>query len=207
MADAASTRRVLKEKLLQQVQAMDLHQALFPANGAEIDDRIRQLEGLTPISHPLQPAYLPTLTGTWELLYASRGTALTRQLDTLSQNSWPGLQVERIWQELTVAGETRITAENRARLSLPWLGHWQVRAQGEWVWDLKDAGAAKVRFQAFGLQAIDLWGQKGWHLPELRVPVLEFLRNEALWITSYLDEDLRVGRGATGNLFVFRRNL
>ncbi|MFE1746297.1 PAP/fibrillin family protein [Coleofasciculus sp. H7-2] len=32
-----------------------------------------------------------------------------------------------------------------------------------------------------------------------------FLRNEAEWTTSYLDEEIRVGRGATGNLFVFSR--
>jgi hypothetical protein len=50
-----------------------------------------------------------------------------------------------------------------------------------------------------------LLGIAGLHLPQITVPVLEFLRQEALWITSYLDEDLRFGRGATGNLFVFRR--
>jgi hypothetical protein len=30
-------------------------------------------------------------------------------------------------------------------------------------------------------------------------------RNEAMWITSYLDEEIRVGLGAKGNLFVFRQ--
>ncbi|MEM8672353.1 MAG: hypothetical protein AAGF83_00560 [Cyanobacteria bacterium P01_G01_bin.67] len=29
--------------------------------------------------------------------------------------------------------------------------------------------------------------------------------NEALWITSYLDQDMIIGRGASGNLFVFCR--
>ncbi|MBD1929436.1 hypothetical protein H6F74_24795 [Trichocoleus sp. FACHB-90] len=41
--------------------------------------------------------------------------------------------------------------------------------------------------------------------PELKIPVLEFLQNEAEWTTSYLDQEIRVGRGGTGNLFVFRR--
>jgi len=31
------------------------------------------------------------------------------------------------------------------------------------------------------------------------------LRNEAVWITSYLDEEIRVGRGKTGNLFLFHK--
>ncbi|MCU0535345.1 MAG: PAP/fibrillin family protein [Hydrococcus sp. Prado102] len=45
-----------------------------------------------------------------------------------------------------------------------------------------------------------------WSLPELKIPVLEFLKNEAIWKTSYLDRDMRIGRGATGNLFVFRKS-
>lgn len=62
-----------------------------------------------------------------------------------------------------------------------------------------------VSFDAFTTQATKFLGQSDWTLPELKIPVLDFLRNEALWITSYLDEDLRIGRGTTGNLFVFRR--
>ncbi|NJK50810.1 hypothetical protein HC931_24265 [Candidatus Gracilibacteria bacterium] len=46
----------------------------------------------------------------------------------------------------------------------------------------------------------------GRSLPELKIPVLEFLKNEAMWKTSYLDRDMRIGRGVTGNLFVFRRS-
>ena len=44
----------------------------------------------------------------------------------------------------------------------------------------------------------------GW-VDELKIPVLEFLRNEALWITLYLDQDIRLGCGTTDNVFVFRR--
>ena len=62
-----------------------------------------------------------------------------------------------------------------------------------------------VSFDAFTAQAIKFLSQSDWTLPELKIPVLDFLRNEALWITSYLDEDTRIGRGKTGNLFVFRR--
>jgi hypothetical protein len=62
-----------------------------------------------------------------------------------------------------------------------------------------------VTFDAFTVQATKFLGQPDWTLLELKIPVLEFLRNEALWITSYLDEDTRIGRGKTGNLFVFRR--
>ncbi|NJO94204.1 MAG: hypothetical protein HC820_07355 [Hydrococcus sp. RM1_1_31] len=50
-----------------------------------------------------------------------------------------------------------------------------------------------------------LFYQSNWQMPRLEIPVLDLLKNEAIWKTSYLDENLRVGRGATGNLFVFRQ--
>lgn len=77
---------------------------------------------------------------------------------------------------------------------------------GRWHLDVgADEQVAKVSFSSFSLQAINLFGLSDWSFPQLKIPVLEFLRNEALWITSCLDREIRVGRGATGNLFVFRR--
>lgn len=55
------------------------------------------------------------------------------------------------------------------------------------------------------ISQIEFLHQPGWSLPALTIPVWEYLRNEALWITSYLDEKMRIGRGVTGNLFVFER--
>lgn len=115
--------------------------------------------------------------------------------------SW--LIQEKIWQSLAFEN-SKITADNQALIELPLLGEYKLSAEGVWQPEL-DKQAARVTFNAFTAQATKFLGQLDWTLPELKIPVLEFLRNEALWITSYLDEDLRIGRGATNNLFVFRR--
>lgn len=41
--------------------------------------------------------------------------------------------------------------------------------------------------------------------PALHVPIFEPLQAEAAWMTTYLDANTRVGRGASGNVFVFRK--
>ena len=84
------------------------------------------------------------------------------------------------------------------------LGEYQLGAEG--IWKPKpDERTATVTFDVFSLQAMKFLSQSDWTLPELQIPVLDVLKNEAIWITSHLDEDTRIGRGATGNLFVFRR--
>lgn len=198
-----ATRFALKTELLQRVEALGLQQALFPSDAGSIDEIVQQLEGINPIPHPLQPDVLASLLGTWQLVYASRGTVVTRQLASIP-DVLGTINIKRVWQKL-VAGEAEtISAENAALLDLPLLGEWQLRADGVWKWDSPEQ-VAKVSFNAFAVQAKKLFGWEGWSFPELLIPVLEFLRNEAEWTTSYLDEEIRVGRGATGNLFVFRR--
>ncbi len=109
-----------------------------------------------------------------------------------------------MWQTLVAGGLLKISASNGAFLDLPLLGEWQLRADGVWTWGA-DEQMAKVTFDSFSMQATKPFGMESWSFPELKIPVLEFLRNEAEWTTSYLDQQIRVGRGATGNLFVFRR--
>ncbi|WP_179228307.1 PAP/fibrillin family protein [Leptolyngbya ohadii] len=74
-----------------------------------------------------------------------------------------------------------------------------------WRWQ-GETQTATVVFDAFTLQASALFQQSDWQLPALQIPVLEWLKREAFWETSYLDTDLRIGRGATGNRFVFARS-
>jgi hypothetical protein len=42
-------------------------------------------------------------------------------------------------------------------------------------------------------------------LPEVRVSIPSELQAESEWCTTYCDKDFRIGRGAMGNLFVFRK--
>ena len=198
-----TARSGLKTELIQKVDALGLQQALFPADGDSIDQVVRQLEELNPIPRPLNATHLSTLFGEWRLVYASRGTVVTRKLVSMPKVGGE-IKIKRIWQTLEVDDRGSIVAENGAVLDFPLLGEGRLRAQGVWKKEA-DEQAAKVSFNAFAIQSTKLFGQSGWRLPELKIPVLDFFRNEALWITSYLDDDMRVGRGATGNLFVFRR--
>lgn len=204
MNGTAADRTTLKAELLRQIDRLDRQQALFPTGTPEIDRTIEQLESLTPLATPLHASQQENLVGTWALLYASRGTVVTRQVSSVPPWMLASIQIQRIWQQLHLGPQATIQAVNAAILELPLLGTWQLTATGTWVGETDDR-TAKVAFDAFGFQAIDILGQPEWRLPELKIPVLEAFRNEAVWITSYLDEDLRVGRGATGNLFVFRR--
>lgn len=195
---------VLKTELFGQIEALEPQFALFPSKEASINEIVQQLESMNPTPCPFQSTDLPSLLGDWQLVYASNGTVVTREVASMTQNFGRVIKIIKVWQSLAASGNGKITAENNALLALPLLGEWQLSAGG--VWEGKvDEQVAQVSFSAFSLGATKLFGLSGWRLPQLTIPVLEFLRNEALWITSYLDREMRIGRGATGNLFVFRR--
>lgn len=204
MVEDDTARSTLKTELFRRVDALGPQQALFPSQEELIDGLVQQLECINPIPQPLQPNHLPTLLGDWQLVYASRGTVVTRQLASIP-DFLGAIKIKRVWQTLATGDTQKIVAENGAEFELPLLGEWRLRAQGVWTWGA-DEQVATVTFNAFAVQATKPFEQSSWNLPELKIPVLEFLRNEALWTTSYLDEEMRVGRGATGNLFVFRRS-
>jgi hypothetical protein len=203
MVEDDATRFALKTELLQRVEALGLQQALFPSDGEPIDEIVQQLESINPIPHPLHPDHLPFLLGHWQLVYASKGTVVTRQVASIPDFGGT-ITIKRVWQRLVAGGTGKISASNSALLDLPLLGEWQLRADGVWTWGASEQ-MAKVSFDSFSMQATKPFGMESWSFPELKIPVLEFLRNEAEWTTSYLDQEIRVGRGATGNLFVFRR--
>ncbi|MBE9137487.1 PAP fibrillin [Nodosilinea sp. LEGE 07088] len=196
-------RTQLKAQLLQQIEALQPELALLPHEHPDIDQMICELESLTPINQPLRQEYRPLLFGSWALVYASRGTVVTRRINLPLPMP---VGIRRIWQRLAGPEETgtAITSENGAVLSLPFVGELTATAQGIWQ-PFEEGESAQVSFGALTVQATRLLGIAGLHLPQITVPILDFLRQEALWITSYLDDDLRFGRGVTGNLFVFRR--
>lgn len=207
MIEDDATRFALKAELLEHIEKLGLHQSLFPNSNESIDKLVRQLETINPIRQPLASNYLPSLFGEWELIYASSGTVVTRQL-ALIQDISSGIKIKRVWQSLADCNTRKISASNSAQLELPILGEWQLQADGHWKWGTDtDERTATVSFNSFSIQGIKPFALSNWSFPELKIPVLEFLQKEALWITSYLDQEIRVGRGATNNLFVFRRDL
>ena len=206
MIEDNTARFALKTELLSRIDKLGLQQSLFPTSDELLDKLVQQLESISPILQPLQPNYLPSLLGNWQLIYASQGTIVTRQIASIP-DFWSAIKIKRVWQTLTSNSNTRnILASNSAQLELPILGEWQLQASGHWKWNT-DEKTATVSFDSFSIQAIKPFGLSNWSFPELKIPVLEFLQKEALWITSYLDQEIRIGRGATDNLFVFRRDL
>ncbi|MHC5861409.1 PAP/fibrillin family protein [Nostoc sp.] len=208
MVENNAARFALKTELLLRIDKLGLQQSLFPTSDELIDQLIQQLEGISPISQPLQPNYLPSLLGNWQLVYASGGTIVTRQIASIP-DFLGVIKIKRVWQTLASDSNTRkISASNSAQLELPILGEWQLQANGHWKWGTgTDEKTATVSFNSFSIQGTKPFALSNWSFPELKIPVLEFLQKEALWITSYLDQEIRVGRGATNNLFVFRRDV
>ncbi|MBD2512740.1 PAP fibrillin [Nostoc muscorum FACHB-395] len=208
MAEDNTARFALKTELLLRIEKLGLQQSLFPTSDELIDKLVQQLEGISPIPQPLQPNYLASLLGDWQLVYASNGTIVTRQIASIP-DFLGVIKIKRVWQTLASDSNTRkISASNSAQLELPILGEWQLQANGHWKWGTDtDEKTATVSFNSFSIQATKPFGLSNWSFPELKIPVLEFLQKEALWITSYLDQEIRVGRGATDNLFVFRRDV
>ena len=200
-----ATRLLRITQLLQQIEALNPQQALFPDPNQSIDEIVQSLEKITPISQPLQPDCLPYLVGEWDLIYASQGTIVTRQVASLFP--WRDtIKIDRVWQQLTIDDHHQIQAINAAILNIPVLGKWQLQAHGIWSWQTAEQ-VAQVSFSSFSMQAKQPLSWSSWSSPALTSPILEWMRSQAIWITSYLDAEIRVGRGATGNLFVFRRKI
>ncbi|MGB3755924.1 MAG: PAP/fibrillin family protein [Rivularia sp. (in: cyanobacteria)] len=191
-----TARTSLKTKLIRRLAALSLQQAIFPQPEPAIDKIIGELEELNPIPQPLNLDNQALISGSWQLIYASNGTVVTRQVATIPD--WAGIKIKQVYQILNCSN-TEIATSNCAKIELPLLGEWKIEASGIWKCE-EDQKTSLVSFDAFGFQAT-----KPFNLPELKIPVMEALRNEAIWITSYLDEEIRVGRGKTGNLFLFRR--
>lgn len=125
-----ATRIALKTELWQRVETLGLQQALFPSEGGEpIDEIVQQLESINPIPRPLHPDYLPSLLGNWQLVYASRGTVVTRQLASIPDFGG-AIKIKRVWQSLVAGSTGKISASNGASLELPLLGEWQLQADG-----------------------------------------------------------------------------
>ena len=193
----------LKIQLLNQIEAVGMEKSLLPFCEVSIDETVKQLEEVSPISKPLSLNHLSTLIGDWQLVYASNGTVITRPIAEITNVLGSGIKVQKIWQSIDNI-DGKIKANNQAIIELPLIGEYQLSAEGVWIPEV-DKQTAKVTFNIFAAQATKFLGQSNWSLPELQIPVLDFLKNEAVWITSYLDEDTRIGRGGTGNLFLFRR--
>lgn len=153
MVENNAARFALKTELLLRIDKLGLQQSLFPTSDELIDQLIQQLEGISPIPQPLQPNCLPSLLGNWQLVYASGGTIVTRQIASIP-DFLGVIKIKRVWQTLASDSNTRkISASNSAQLELPILGEWQLQANGHWKWGTgTDERTATVSFNSFSIQ-------------------------------------------------------
>mmetsp|Transcript_13410 Transcript_13410/g.28682 ORF Transcript_13410/g.28682 Transcript_13410/m.28682 type:complete len:286 (-) Transcript_13410:678-1535(-) len=190
------------DELLQQLQHDDSSKPLRA--DIPIDD---------PDSAPSAEAVDPLLLGDWDLVYASNGTVVTRtglgQVLLSAGSALPGVGLSNIMQKLSSDSEGLIQTSNEAVFGFGPFGSWQVGIEGVWR-NTGDGKTVRVVFDKLRVRPVELLGLKlpDW-LPQMVIAPGQAnseSRGGAEWVTTYVDEDLRIGRGKTsGNLFLFRR--
>jgi len=168
----------------------------------EIAVAIERLEALNPTPHPLTATSL--LEGNWRLLY-------TTSKGILGLERFPGFKLGQIYQAIRLEG-SRIY--NIAEIvGIPFLeGIVSVAASFEPVSDTR----VKVNFNRsiIGLQKVINYQSLNQFIEAIeqqkRFPPLDFpiTRSEQKgWLeVTYLDQDMRLGRGNEGNVFVLTKN-
>jgi hypothetical protein len=190
-----------KTQLLEAIAGKNRGLLATEGDRVKILSAVEQIEDQNPHPHPLEQKSL--LDGNWRLLYTS-----SRSILGLGRLPW--LQLGQVYQCLQVA-EAKIY--NLAEIQgLPLLeGLIAVVASYEAVSDRR----IEVKFERsiVGLQKI-----LGYQSPQQFIQALE--RGKKFWPVdfnlgqreslgwleiTYLDEDLRVGRGSEGNVFILAK--
>jgi hypothetical protein len=188
-----------------------LFEAIAPVNrGLEVTDMQREaifsaiayLEEVNPTPSPTASANL--LTGDWRLLF-------TTSKDLLGLDRFPGLKLGQIYQCVRAAeGKIYNVAEI---LSLPLLeGLVSVCAS----FTVTSEQRVNVSFErsVLGLQRVlgyqDVAGFVEILESDKKLKAIDFAitkRDQRGWLeTTYLDSDLRIGRGNEGSVFVLRKD-
>lgn len=164
---------------------------------------IDKLENVNPTPNPLKAKEL--LEGNWRLLY-------TTSKGLLGLDRLPLLQMGQIYQCIYTAGAK---IYNIAEVvGLPWLeGLVAVAARFEPV----STSRVNVKFERYilGLQRFVKYRSPQELIEQLeagqKFPPLDFSitnRNQQGWLEiTYLDEDLRIGRGNEGSVFVLTKDV
>lgn len=193
-----------KAELLDMIATTDRGRRVSPEQADQIEAQIQSLEALNPTPSPTSAA--DQLTGNWRTLYTT-----SRDLLKLS-NTLPGLVTGEIYQYIK-ASEARVI--NVAELQgWDWLAAWVPGGIVSVVasFSVVSERRVEVTFKQFviGLQPlmsyqIDSFLRLLEHKPE-QIPALKIdlpQREQRGWLDiTYLDDDLRIGRGSEGSVFV-----
>jgi len=195
-----------KAELLEALAPLDRGLAATPQDRLAVQAAVVRLEDLNPTPDPL--AHPDRLAGVWQLLY-------TTSSELLNLGRLPLTSLGPIYQAISTA-QNRIYNLAEVNALPPFAGLVAVTARLEPVSQRR----VNVSFErgVFGLQGLLGYRDPQQFLQTLELtPKLSLLRGidftispqrEPGWLEiTYLDEDLRIGRGNQGNLFVLRRRL
>ncbi|WIA28236.1 hypothetical protein OEZ86_010791 [Tetradesmus obliquus] len=203
-----------KRQILQVIERLELQNptpdSFQESRGSKNETSSSWGDGLNPVAE---------LLGDWELVYANNGTVVTRTgfAQGLMQlaGRLPGFGLTDIVQSLYVDEEHPgcVRSTNQAEFALGPFGSWRVAIRGSWLpaGQQQPSDTVLVVFDEFGVQLTGWLVKLPRQLPEVRTRLpgsgskQQKGRPAALWRTSYLDGAYRVGRGSSGNVFLFRR--
>lgn len=203
-------RAKLKAELLRAVEMLGENALKAPSSPERenVERQVVQLESMNRSDKPLV-TQTDMLLGEWTLVYASRGTTVTRAvqpfegLDQLSIPP-PDVTVDEVRQSLRSTND-QMQATNQADYKVGPFGTWRVSVDAEWQ-DKGDGKGSQVAFSSLSIVPTQLFGfPLSIPVPEFRMPVPESMRAQADWTTTYIDAELRVGRGEGDKIFLFRR--
>eukprot|EP00741_Cyanophora_paradoxa_P016836 tig00020943_g16260.t1 len=164
----------------------------------QIDEKITRLEAMNPTPAPTEEPGIELLKGNWRLVY-------TNSLDVVLLARIPALQLGEVFQSYD--GQT---LTNVAELSgLPPFdalsgtsSTFSVDASVEAVSPVR----LQVAFQRAKLTPGKVLGRPLSFLPPLQVPISSSAGNQNTYLdTTFLDEDMRIGRGVGTSVFVLTR--
>ncbi len=199
-----SRLQAAKADLLQQIAATDRGRQVSPQQAEQIEAQVQALEALNPTAEPTAAA--ERLTGNWRTLYTT-----SQDLLKLSR-TLPGIVTGEIYQYINAA-EAQVI--NVAELQgWDWLSAWVPGGIVSVVasFSVVSERRVEVTFKRFviGVQPLmsyqidsflSLLERKPEQIPALKIDLPS--RDQRGWLDiTYLDEDLRIGRGSEGSLFV-----
>ncbi|KAH7426854.1 hypothetical protein KP509_10G019900 [Ceratopteris richardii] len=200
----------------------------------QIDEILARLQVLNPTSAialeivPLAPdgtaesPYVQPLIdvdGDWNLIYVSQAPSQPEQTQfpQLLNLNIPGIELSNMQQKLwrkslktsipTNDSEAQLLlAKNTAQIRLGPLGVMEISVQGSWE-NQNNGESALVTFHTFSAKPVEVLGShiRG-DLPPLDLAIPSTFRTSGEWKTVYLDNSLRINRGRTGQLFLFRKS-